>query len=228
MNNNTAILVFIRSADNEVIAKRLLPNDTSKNRSLWQLLNNRAIETAKSTELPVIVIDSKIQRGRTFAERFHNAFQDVFSLGYTHVISIGNDTPNLSCEHIKTLERKLSHTDIVIGKTQRGIYSLGLSKKAFQRLNFDVLDWKERTIYSSIITHSVNKGLSIENLEETLFELNTFHDVCEYRAQAKLNGINCSFISQFLRRKWNFTPPNKLPILHVSQEVYFRGPPVCI
>lgn len=228
--SGTAILVFIRSEADEVRHKRLIESSRSSNKEVVRLLNHRVIHTACETGLPHFVIDSRHQVGTTFSERFRNAFQAIFNLGFDRVISVGNDVPNLKMEHILDAERRLLHADLSFGRTQkRGVFLFGLNKETFNRIDFDALKWQHADLIPSLFDVSSGHDLHIDELDEVLYELNTPNDIKQFLERSDY-AIKDSLIQLLTHLSWNqsdffsYSP-------HVSSNLDYgnfalRGPPI--
>jgi hypothetical protein len=68
------------------------------------------------------------QRGGAFGERLSNAFADVFALGYSHVVSVGIDTPGLRAAHLAEAFAALVCSPAVLGPSpDGGVYLIGLA-----------------------------------------------------------------------------------------------------
>ena len=71
----------------------------------------------------------RLQRGRGLGEKMTNAFETVFSLGYSKVIMIGSDSIEIEIDHLKHAFNYLDNYDIVIGPAQEGgYYLIGMKK----------------------------------------------------------------------------------------------------
>lgn len=71
------------------------------------------------------------QTGSSFNKRFNNAISKTFQLGYEELIIIGNDSPDLTTQHLIETLKNLSKAKIVVGPSQDGgIYLLGLTKNS--------------------------------------------------------------------------------------------------
>lgn len=71
----------------------------------------------------------RLQRGRGRGEVILNAFETVFSLGYSRVVMIGSDSIESETIHLIHAFNNLNNYDVVIGPVQdTGYYLLGLKK----------------------------------------------------------------------------------------------------
>ena len=123
--NSTAILIFANSSQKEAEQKSILGAE-----KLFSYFNKQILEKVQKTELPYFIYSEKEQEGTTFGARFTNAIADVFSKGFTQIISVGNDTPSLKVTDILKAHHELQHNDVVIGPaTDGGIYLLGIQKQ---------------------------------------------------------------------------------------------------
>ena len=151
MKNDTAILLFSRTATAEAAAKPLSIGKSSA-KSIASFLINHAKKLAAKTQLPLFFISEKQQRGNTFGERFANAFEDVFALGFDRIISIGNDCLTLSKKDILTAADLLTTTPSVLGVTDDGgAYLIGLHKSVFQKNDFQNIHWQTGTTFLEIV-----------------------------------------------------------------------------
>ena len=150
LRNNTAILLFTRSADDETVSKPLLPNAGLKeNRKISSLLIESTIDTVRKTTLPFIIINSRQQVGATFGERFYHAFNSVFEQGFQNVIAIGNDCITLhSSDIIKAANVISINGGLVLGPaTDGGIYLMGLNKNEFNKDIFLTILWETNKVF---------------------------------------------------------------------------------
>lgn len=144
---------------------------------LFDALNEQAIKKAKQTGLPYFLISEKEQKGDTFAERYTNALQTIFKKGFEHVISIGNDTPQLCSQHILDAAQAMQSNKAVIGPSKDGgFYLLGIHKSFFNRKLFLQFPWQQAHLLDSIL-----EAISLNNIESiqlpTLQDIDTLKDV---------------------------------------------------
>lgn len=120
---------------------------------------------------PETEFHKKVQQGSNLGERMTNAFQEVFSLGYTSVCIIGSDCFELTSTIIEDAFTQLEKYDTVIGPTfDGGYYLLGMKKRhEFVFLN---KTWSTESVYSDTIA-----DLQENNL--TFFDLPKLTDIDE-------------------------------------------------
>lgn len=150
MQPTTAILFFSRTATTEHVNKPLLQN-SAHNLSLFKALVSGSLHMLNELPFDVYHISEKQQVGKSFAQRFKNALQSVFDLGYQRVISIGNDAPQLKANHILKANRLLNEQDLVLGPTfQGGFYLMGFTKLGFTNFPFIDLSWQTRRLFTQV------------------------------------------------------------------------------
>ncbi len=162
MNSTTAILLFSRTASAEAVAKPLAASNGTA-RTVAKLLVTHAKQLAKSTQLPFFLFSEKQQIGHTFGERFANAFEAIYQLGFQRVIAIGNDCLTLSKSDILAAATELQSTPLVIGAaTDGGAYLVGLDRIAFQKVSFENILWQSEFTCQSIVQFVEKQGLQVK------------------------------------------------------------------
>lgn len=82
------------------------------------------------------------QTGSGVGERMANAFTQAFSTGYSRVLLMGSDIPDLPAEVLGQAFSALSNSDAVIGpSTDGGYYLIGFNKGAFTDEVFRNIAW---------------------------------------------------------------------------------------
>jgi rSAM/selenodomain-associated transferase 1 len=172
---NRAIIIFVT---NPVLGKikPSLAETLGNERALevyLDLLKHTSIECARvradrfvfySDELPdtdELFPDSdfiyELQEGHSLGERLLHAFDTVFDMGYTEVLYISSDCPDLSFDLLEKAFQSLSEYDSVIGPTKAGSYYL-IGLKEFMPLLFENKVWHSETLFDSTITDLINLG----------------------------------------------------------------------
>lgn len=64
------------------------------------------------------------QQGANLGARLLHAFQWTHSQGYSHIILIGSDTPQVTLANIENARRELAEADVVLGPAEDGGYYL--------------------------------------------------------------------------------------------------------
>ena len=140
----TALLIFSRNASQESVAKTFDRKVGKKgNQAIAQRLIRETIATANGTHLPVFLHSTTAQNANTFGENLADALESVFNKGYTQVIAIGNDCPDLSKSLILEADLRLQEQKLVLGPANDGgVYLIGIQKSAYQRSAFLALPWE--------------------------------------------------------------------------------------
>ena len=146
LTSQTAILLFARSSDTEARHK-WLPQGTK----IFTQLNQRANKLITESGLPYFHITEQDQIGVDFGERFSNALKYIFDQGFSSVISIGNDTPNLTQRDIQIAIEKLRDGYAVLGPSKDGgIYLMGLHARDYDKGSFEQLKWGTSQLLQSL------------------------------------------------------------------------------
>lgn len=170
--STTAILLFARSTASEVQEKWL-----PKGEEIYSQLNMRAKKLAQDSGLAFFHSTEADQIGADFGSRFSNSIQQIFDQGYTSVISIGNDTPNLTQEDIRNALDKIQDQNAVIGPSKDGgIYLLGIHAADFDKQEFSRLRWCTRYVQESLIEYFSYRDKK-PALLKVYYDLDTIADV---------------------------------------------------
>lgn len=220
--NNTAILFFSRNLKEEFLAKNvgLKINEFS---NLFNFLVHKTRKTIGQTNIPVKELFSDEQVGDSFGERFVNGVSSLFSEGFSNVIVVGNDAPELSSEDLLWVEKRLENGKNVLGKDiHGGAYLIGFSKKDFCADAFLKISWN-----TSLVFEQLKVLLSSEELDKHLIDLNKrsdFEDIIKhgfYLSRAFRHILKAIFGSNTLQVNFNFSLPKSLQF----NQAELRGPP---
>ena len=127
----------------------------------------------------------KLQSGSGLGEKMKNAFSDLFYQGYSKVLIIGTDCPELSPEIIIAAFDGLNSNDIVIGPARDGGYYLLGMKKLCADL-FDDISWSTDQVLQQTLRACVNCGLS-NLLLDGLLDIDNEEDLIALKKSNKLN-----------------------------------------
>lgn len=174
-DSKTAILIFAHSATYEAKIKTF-----QNSKAIFESLLERTIQLVQNTQLPFFLFTEDHQIGNSFAERFVNAIQSVYDLGYESIITIGNDTPQLTSKQLIRAHEELLDNHSVIGKSKDGgFYLLGIKKENFQPELFLQLPWQKQNLSGSLCHLLELNSVSITQLK-TLADLDTYNDVFNF------------------------------------------------
>ncbi len=187
--NNTAILVFANSSQEEARQKAI-----PQSRKLFDSLTEQTLKTVEKSKLPYFHFSENQQLGDTFGERFTNAIEAVFQKGYEHVITIGNDAPQLKVSHIWEAEKQLHSKKFVLGpSTDGGFYLMGLHRSEFELIEFKKLAWQTSSLYKQLFDQISKTNTRVFRLEY-LSDIDTAEDIKSiltytYRLSEKIRYI---------------------------------------
>lgn len=163
MLSSTAILFFYQNPEFEK------KNLGSKRCQFFRYQNNRIYNELLKTGLDFFCYDESKQKGQTFAERYLNAFDDVFKMGYEKVISIGNDSPHLNSNHLHQAANDLDTKDMCFGPSyDGGFYLWGINRSCFDKETFSLLNWQSSTILEEITIDASKNKQNYSFLEELI------------------------------------------------------------
>ncbi len=148
MSDNTAILLFSRSASAEASAKF---SGSRHGERVAKTLIDRTRKTLRQSGFPVYHLDESNQLGRCFGEKLESCLSRVFRLGYDQVIVVGNDCPQLRAGHLRKASKLLSQGREVLGQDRRGgIWLLGLRDTAFNREAVIRAPWQSGELFQAL------------------------------------------------------------------------------
>lgn len=101
------------------------------------------------------------QIGEDLGERMSNAIDHVLNLGYSEVVLIGSDVPNIQPDEILEAFDILKDKDICLGPTFDGGYYLIGMKKLHKELFENKLKWGQKSVLERTIDIANSMGLSV-------------------------------------------------------------------
>jgi glycosyltransferase A (GT-A) superfamily protein (DUF2064 family) len=176
----TAILVFARGARLDARDKGLAGSE----RFLSQL-TSQTLQTARRTGFPCFHFDENSQTGDTFGRRLGNAMQAVFDQGVTHLLVIGNDSPELrSGDLVKAADFVKAGKTVFGPSADGGTYMIGISRESFDLNTFIDLPWQLNHLLGELIRWNSSRGGSCELLKP-LLDLDTRADCRNWFAPSR-------------------------------------------
>ncbi|WP_299712656.1 DUF2064 domain-containing protein [uncultured Tenacibaculum sp.] len=183
-STNTAILLFSNTSQKEVKEKQI-----RNGRLLFKHLHQKVLSEAQKTGLDILVFNENNQVGTSFGERFSNAIETVFNQGYDHVITIGNDSPELNSAHILIAHENLIRQRNTLGPAlDGGVYLIGISKQQFLKDEFASLPWQTSELLNALTAFFTKKTLNpfllqplkdLDSKSDLFYFLNTKNSVLE-------------------------------------------------
>ncbi len=225
--NTTAILVFARSAKEELVSRSYLGPSTKKDTAIVQLFIEKTLQEIAKSSFPNFLIRSKNQSGASFGERLINSFQEIFDKGFERVIAVGIDTPALQSIDLLNAHTALLSNDLVLGPDKRGgCYLIGINKKAFLSEPLKVLAYQSNDVLNSYLSFSAQHNCTIHVLESYRGDIHTindiFHELKTKVLDHRLRFLLINLISPLLA----FFPyqPKKKRKFNINS-LLLRGPP---
>lgn len=116
-----------------------------------------------------------VQEGKDLGERMLNAFKNGFEAGYSRIVLIGSDLPDINHNHIEVGLNKLNQTEVVFGPAEDGgYYLIGLSK--MQEFIFKNKPWSQDRLLKETLNELKENSITFSTLE-TLNDIDTFEDL---------------------------------------------------
>lgn len=145
MLNRTAVLFFYRDSANES------KHGIVQSQKVFNALNDHWIQKLSNEHLDLVLYHESIQKGRDFGIRYYNALKDTFDQGYQKVISIGNDTPQLSLEQVLKADELTQKGKMCIGPSHDGgFYLWALHRDDLQQVDFKAINWQTSEVFDQL------------------------------------------------------------------------------
>lgn len=129
-----------------------------------------------------------VQEGETLGDRMKNAFERGFKDGYTHIIGIGADLPEISAERIENAFDVLERNDFVFGPAEDGGYYLvGLNGEQGLYI-FDDKPWSTAELLEITQEQIEAKNQSV-GLLEMLNDIDTIEDLAKSSIHKNFEAI---------------------------------------
>lgn len=116
-----------------------------------------------------------VQEGSDLGARMQNAFQYGFDLGYTQIIGVGSDLPDLSAELMKEGLDSLENSTTVFGPAEDGGYYL-IGMNQMVNCVFENKEWSTESLLSSTLKELTQKDISHSTLK-TLNDIDNLEDL---------------------------------------------------
>ena len=163
---HTAILFFSKTSRAEAERKKLAVAKR-QTKAIAQVFINNTRQILRGLDLPVFTISEQLQRGDSFGERLHNAFQDIFDKGFTNVIAVGNDCLTLTKNHIQQAIDALETDPSVLGpSTDGGVYLLGFQKEHFNTYGLKNIAWQTNNVFNELAQNTHNQCVTLDILSD--------------------------------------------------------------
>ncbi len=212
--NSTAVLIFANSHGVDA-ARKSIPQSGP----LFKSLNDEIVSKVEKTGLPYFLYTEELQIGSDFGARFTAAIQSIFSKGFDSIITVGNDTPNLSVSVLQRAYENLIQGKTVIGpSTDGGIYLLGIHKNRFEPVGFRELPWQKQHLFQETARFFMQRGV-LHQLQR-LTDIDSLRDIQTIIAQKDSISITLfRLLLSITRRKqlstyYRFKAPQSSEVSH--------------
>ena len=203
-----------------------------KSLELFEKLQDNTKRIAAESGLETFWIFDHKQQGRSFGEKYSNAFEELFKQGYGQIISIGNDIPGLSASHILQAQRELLNSPSVLGPAEDGgNYLIALSATTFDKASFANLPWNSEGLHQALKSHlQFRHGQNAQVAQlEYLIDIDDFTSFYDYIKKLK-SGDFYRFIVRLLLSINTFAKEQKqfFEDLIISKDNPLRAPPTLL
>jgi len=223
--HKTAILIFANSAEEDGKQKHIC-----KSELLFSELNQQTLLKVKKTKLPYFQITQEKQSGHSFGERFVNAIEQIYTLGFENVIAIGNDSPQLKVKHLLKASNNITADKTVVGPTfDGGFYLLGLHRSNFNAALFERLPWKRLNLFTQLSSLFEAKQTDLLQLE-TLHDIDATDDIVKILNYTKsISKTFLQFLTSFLQKTTTVLELKHTAYERVYSKLFFnKGSPFCL
>lgn len=146
------------------------------------------------------------QFGDNLGDRMYNAILRQFNNGYSKVILIGSDIPEIQPLDIENAFKILDTNDVCLGPTKDGGYYLIGMKKPHEEIFKDNLKWGNKSIFESTVSIANSLELTV-GLTSKLLDIDDKSDIEAFRKAVRkdeFNGkMNPKNTIDFIRNRWS-------------------------
>jgi hypothetical protein len=171
-----ALIIFVRKPEKGKVKTRLAATIGEEAALLvyQKLLHHTAIVAQRAAVDTFVFFDGGIvtndewtwervikrkQGGGDLGKRMQAAFTEVFHEGYSEVVIIGSDCPELTTEHLRSAFTALQNYDVVIGPASDGGYYLLGMRENYPHL-FQNIYWSTAAVYQQTCAAMQRNNLS--------------------------------------------------------------------
>jgi len=140
------------------------------------------------------------QKGCDLGDKMKNAFVCTFGEGFSKVVIIGSDIPDLSEEFLRQAFAQLDSFDAVIGpSSDGGYYLIGFSSNSFLAEAFDDVAWSTSAVFDQTLSKLKSNGLTVHILPEW-HDIDTRADLDDLISRAGNGSFNPSKTFALIQR----------------------------
>lgn len=146
------------------------------------------------------------QKGEDLGKRMLNSFRYLFNKGYSKVVLIGSDIPDIQPDEIKAAFKELDNNDIILGPTFDGGYYLIGKKRLYEQLFNDRLRWGNKSVFETTVDIANILGLSV-GLVEKHRDIDTKEDLLDFKNRMENEKFKGKFLPEntikFIKKHWS-------------------------
>jgi rSAM/selenodomain-associated transferase 1 len=217
MADQPLILLFIKAPARGQVKTRLavaLGEDAAL--ELYQRFVQDILDTLEQTGIPVMICyhppgsgnavaewlgpgqQYLPQEGRDVGERMANAFRQAFTRGFSRVVLIGSDIPDLPAPLLNEAMAALLTHDSVIGPARDGgYYLIGFRHDTFFPGVFSGIAWSTGTVFCSTMQAFEKAGQQVHELPLRQ-DVDTIEDLKDLAARSRRSAFSSSRTMSFL------------------------------
>ncbi len=144
------------------------------------------------------------QRGKNLGDKMYNALVDISSLGYSRLVLIGSDIPDLPATLINEAFNKLDRDDVVLGPSKDGgYYLIGINNEKIDSSIFKGVTWSTPQVLNKTIHNLKSKGLSW-NLLIPWNDIDDSNDLKNYYKNYKNRDVQFNTLKFLSQNENNF------------------------
>lgn len=199
--SKAALIIFQKNAIKGKVKTRLAATvGDDQALEIYQLLTFYAHQVAKEIKVDKFLFYSdfipehpeeilhgyqfEVQSGANLGERMTNAFAYLFARGYSNVVIIGTDCPDMKLSDLNRAFLALSQNDLVIGPAKDGGYYL-LGMSSFNPQLFKDIPWSTSKVLELTLDKAEESNLDYEFLK-ILSDIDTFEDWQNFTTKNKI------------------------------------------
>jgi rSAM/selenodomain-associated transferase 1 len=217
MSAKKCILLFIKSPETGMVKSRLARDvNESMALSLYKHFVLDILQTMQTSRYPLKICYyppdalEKVsawlgkgysytpQNGKDLGERMKNAFLEAFSGGFTPVVLVGSDIPDLTGS-IADKALDLNPYDAVIGPSHDGgYYLIGFKQDTFIPAIFEKMPWGTDKVFRKTMTFFRKKNYTVHILPERR-DIDRIEDLMAFAERKRNTGFADSGTMLFIR-----------------------------
>jgi uncharacterized protein len=227
MNHNNCLLLFVKSPIKGQVKTRLAAETGGDFAvGLYKCFVEDIISLAENLDVHLEVCFCPANRKTTFSEwlgqqycynpqvgnnlgdKLRNAFENAFEEGFTNVVAIGSDSPDLPANYLSESVEVLAEYDVAIGPANDGgYYLIGFSKEGFIPEVFDNISWSTDSVFEQTVSILKQHGRKI-HLLPLWHDVDTIADLQSLLLRAKSTAFENSRTYSYLKANGSWSKPD--------------------